>query len=124
MYGVAPEFQACTPSRYSRRWESRRLLKTVDASLIGVANKKVHSEGQGSTYYCYDSDDSIVPVTDDRRDHKHVREDFPELPGSTQITIDAKTPSPSYNSSSKGQRSAASVVGAIKRLLNLTNDYL
>ncbi|POS82451.1 hypothetical protein EPUL_006119, partial [Erysiphe pulchra] len=100
------------------------LLKTVDASPKGVANEKVPSEGLGSTDYNYESDDSMESTTDDRRDLEHMREDFPALPRSTQITADAKTPSPSYNSSSKSQGSAASLMGAIKGLLDLTNDYL
>ncbi|KHJ32559.1 hypothetical protein EV44_g4019 [Erysiphe necator] len=40
------------------------------------------------------------------------------------VLADAKTPSPSNNSSSKGQGSAASLMGAIKELLDLTNYYL
>ncbi|POS84869.1 hypothetical protein EPUL_003553 [Erysiphe pulchra] len=100
------------------------LLKTVDACPKCVANEKVPSEGLGSTDYSYESDDSIESATDDRKDHEHLREDFPALPGSMQITVDAMTPSPSYNSSSKSQESAASLMGAIKGLLDLTNDYL
>ncbi|POS86840.1 hypothetical protein EPUL_001011 [Erysiphe pulchra] len=100
------------------------LLKTVDASPKGVANEKVPSEGLGSTDYSYESDDSMEAATDDRRDLEHIREDFPAPSGSTQITADAKTPSPSYNSSSKSQGSTASLMGAIKGLFDLTYDYL
>ncbi|KHJ35962.1 putative effector protein [Erysiphe necator] len=100
------------------------LLKTVDASCKGVAIEKVPSEGQGSTDHSYESDDSMESAIDDRRDHEHLGEDFPALPRNTLTTAEAKIPSPSNNSSSKSQGSAASLMGAIKGLLDLTNDYL
>ncbi|KHJ32863.1 putative effector protein [Erysiphe necator] len=100
------------------------LLKTVDASCKGVAIEKVPSEGQVSTDHSYESDDSMESVIDDRRDHEHIGQDFSALPRKTQTTADVKTPSPSNNSSSKSQGSAASLMGAIRGLLDLTNDYL